>query len=155
MAGTKVKEGDALPDVELEAYPSGRKVGLSAYRGRWLVLYFYPRDDTTGCTLEACGFRDSIKPIRDLGAEVIGVSTDSTHSHEKFAGKYNLNFTLLSDSKGDLGSTLGVLKDDGSSMYRVTFFVDPGGRIAKIYPKVNPTVHAKEVLDDLKSMKDN
>jgi peroxiredoxin Q/BCP len=153
MADIKVKAGEVVPDVELEAYPIRRKVRLSSYLGKWLVLYFYPRDDTPGCTREACSFRDSIKTIRSCGAEVVGVSTDSTSSHEKFAGKYGLNFTLLSDPRGELGSRLGVLKGKGSYMSRVTFLVDPKGRIVKIYPKVDPSVHAEQVISDLKALK--
>ena len=154
MAEIKVKVGDTLPDISLLAYPGGTKANLSSYFGRWLVLYLYPRDDTPGCTKEACSFRDSIKAIRELGAEVVGVSTDGVGSHERFAGKYGLNFTLLSDPKGQLGSSLGVLKEGGSSMYRVTFLVDPKGRIAKIYQKVDPSIHSEEVLGDLRSIKD-
>jgi peroxiredoxin Q/BCP len=153
VANIKIKVGDLVPDSELEAYPDRKKVKLSAYRGKWLVLYFYPRDNTSGCTKEACGFRDSSKLIKDLGAEVLGVSTDSLSSHERFAGKYHLDFTLLSDSKGELGSLLGALKENGSSMYRVTFLIDPDGRIAKIYPKVDPLIHPAEIVNDLKAMK--
>src|SRR5271157_3146361 len=136
MVEVKVKVGDYVPDVRLLAYPDKSEAKLSSYRGKWIVLYFYPHDDTLGCTKEACGFRDSIKTIKALGADVIGVSTDGLSSHERFARKYDLNFTLLSDTKGELGSCLGVLKESGSSMYRVTFLVNSDGRIAKIYPKV-------------------
>jgi peroxiredoxin Q/BCP len=153
MAEVKVKVGDFVPDARLEAYPDKNEVKLSSYRGRWIVLYFYPRDDTPGCTKEACGFRDSIKTIKALGADVIGVSTDGLSSHERFASKYGLNFTLLSDTKGELGSSLGVLKENGSSMHRVTFLVNPDGRIAKIYPKVDPLIHSAEVISDLKMLK--
>jgi peroxiredoxin Q/BCP len=155
MAEVKAKVGDYVPDAYLEAYPDKNKVKLSSYRGRWIVLYFYPRDDTPGCTKEACGFRDSIKSIRALGSDVIGVSTDGLSSHERFTNKYGLNFTLLSDTKGELGSALGVLKENGSSMYRVTFLVNPDGRIAKIYPKVDPLIHSAEVTNDLKMLKGN
>ncbi len=155
MIDIKVKVGDRVPDVELEAWPQGSAVKLSSYLGRWVVLYFYPRDDTSGCTKEACSFRDSISPIKELGAEVVGVSTDSTSSHERFAGKYGLNFTLLSDPKATLGSSLGVFKEGGSSMYRVTFLIDPQGRIARIYPRVDPSIHSEEVLKDLRSLKSN
>jgi len=153
MAEIQVKVGDALPDIELEAFPEGKKVKTSSYTGKWLVLYFYPRDDTSGCTKEACAFRDSIGQIKDLGAAVVGVSTDSLGSHEKFTNKYGLNFTLLSDPKGDLGSRLGVMKDGGGSMYRVTFLVNPKGRVEKIYPKVNPSIHADEIINDLHALK--
>jgi peroxiredoxin Q/BCP len=153
LADVKVKVGDSVSDAKLEAYPEKSEVRLSSYHGKWLVLYFYPRDDTSGCTKEACGFRDSITKIKALGAEVVGVSTDGLSSHERFTNKYGLNFTLLSDTKGDLGSSLGVLKENGSSMYRVTFLLNPEGRIAKIYPKVDPSVHPAEVINDLKNLK--
>jgi peroxiredoxin Q/BCP len=155
MAEMKVKVGDYVPDVSLEAYPNRNGVRLASYLGRWIVLYFYPRDDTPGCTKEACGFRDSIKTIKGLGAEVIGVSTDSLSSHARFTSKYGLNFTLLSDREAELGSQLGVLKENGSSMYRVTFLINPQGRIAKIYPKVDPLTHSAEVIEDLKRLKGN
>jgi peroxiredoxin Q/BCP len=148
----KVKEGDLVPDIMLEAYPEKKGIRLSSYHGKWIVLYFYPRDDTSGCTREACGFRDSMKAIKGLGAEVVGVSTDGAGSHERFTNKYDLNFTLLSDTKGELGSSLGVLKENGSSMYRVTFLVGPNGRIAKVYPKVDPLVHPAEIIKDLRTL---
>ncbi len=153
MVEVRVKVGEYLPDAKLEAYPDKNEVKLSSCRGRWIVLYFYPRDDTPGCTKEACGFRDSIKTIEALGADVIGVSMDGLSSHERFANKYGLNFTLLSDTKGELGSSLGVLKENGSSMHRVTFLVNPDGRIARIYPKVDPLIHSTEVINDLKMLK--
>jgi peroxiredoxin Q/BCP len=149
VAEVKAKVGDLVPDIMLEAYPRKKGIRLSSYYGKWIVLYFYPRDDTPGCTREACGFRDSIEMIKALGADVIGVSTDGVGSHERFTNKYDLNFTLLSDTKGELGSSLGVLKENGSSMYRVTFLVGPDGRIAKVYPKVDPLVHPAEVIKDL------
>jgi peroxiredoxin Q/BCP len=155
MAGVKVKAGDYMPDSKLEAYPDKSQVKLSSYRGKWIVLHFYPRDDTPGCTKEACGFRDSIKTTRALGADVIGVSTDGLISHERFTKKHKINFTLLSDTKGELGSSLGVLKENGSSVYRVTFPVNSEGRIAKIYSKVDPLIHSAEVINDLKVLKGN
>jgi peroxiredoxin Q/BCP len=143
-----------IPDLELDAYPGPGRSKLSDFRGRWLVLYFYPRDDTPGCTKEACGFRDSLHEIQKLGAQVVGVSTDSVASHSKFSKKYGLNFTLLSDMEGRLGRVFGVLRDGASVLTenRVTFLVDPEGRVRKVYPRVIPTDHSVEVLNDLKAM---
>ncbi|MDG6933539.1 MAG: peroxiredoxin [Nitrososphaerota archaeon] len=147
-----IKEGDKLPEVELESYPAAGKKKTSEFRGKWLVLYFYPRDDTPGCTKEACGFRDTISEIAKLGANVVGVSTDSVDSHRRFHEKYSLNFPLLSDPEGKLGREIGVLNEGSSrpSMRRVTLLVDPKGVVRKIYPKVDPTVHSDEVVRDLK-----
>ncbi|MEM0118185.1 MAG: peroxiredoxin [Conexivisphaerales archaeon] len=149
----KLKEGDAFPDVELQAYPEGKK-SVSDYRGKWLVLYFYPRDDTPGCTTEACSFRDHIADIKKLGAEVVGVSTDDYKSHERFAKKYNLNFTLLSDVDGELGKLVGALREGAARLTenRVTFLIDPKGYVAKVYPKVTPSDHSEEIIRDLKSL---
>lgn len=147
-----IKEGDKLPEVELESYPAPGKKKTSEFREKWLVLYFYPRDDTPGCTKEACGFRDSISEITKLGANVVGVSTDSVDSHRRFHEKYSLNFSLLSDPKGELGRKIGVLNEGSSrpSMRRVTLLVDPKGMVRKVYPKVDPTAHSDEVVRDLK-----
>lgn len=149
-----IREGDRLPDLELEAYPADGKRKLSSFRGKWLVLYFYPRDDTPGCTKEACGFRDTNSEIVKLGANVVGVSPDSVDSHKRFYQKYSLNFPLLSDPKGELGKRLGVLREDSDrpSMRRVTFIVDPDGVVRKIYPKVDPSSHSNEIVEDLKKL---
>ncbi len=152
----KLKEGERFPDIELQAYPDGKKK-VSDYKGKWLVLYFYPRDDTPGCTTEACSFRDHISDIRKLGAEVVGVSTDDYKSHEKFAKKYNLNFTLLSDTDGELGKAVGALRENASRLTenRVTFLIDPKGFIAKVYPRVTPSEHSEEIIQDLKALSRN
>lgn len=157
MPELKVKEGDLFPDVALEAYPDKEKKSISDYRGRWLVLYFYPRDDTPGCTTEACSFRDYISEIRKLGAEVVGVSTDDYENHARFAKKYNLNFTLLSDTQGILGEKVGALRDGTQRLTenRVTFIIAPDGKVAKVYPRVTPSEHAKEVIRDLTQLSGN
>lgn len=137
----------------------GKSVKLSDYKGRWVVLYFYPKDDTPGCTTEACNFRDERESIAELGnAEVIGISKDTVASHKKFADKHNLNFTILSDE------SLGTIKAYNAwgerSMYgkvymgiiRSTFIIDPEGNIVKHYPKVNPKKHAVEIINDLKDL---
>jgi peroxiredoxin Q/BCP len=124
--------------------------------GDWVLLYFYPKDDTSGCTKEACAIRDELPNFKKLKCKVLGVSTDSVESHKKFADKYGLPFTLLSDEDKKVVEKYGVWQE--KSMYgrkymgiaRSSFMIDPKGRIAKIYQKVNPETHAEEVLQDLK-----
>lgn len=119
---------------------------LEDYRGSWLVLYFYPKDDTPGCTREACGIRDTIRELSAL-TTVCGVSADSVVSHKKFADKYSLPFTLLSDPEKKM---LSSYQTDGMLFAkRTTFLIDPSGIIAKIYEKVSPDSHAQMLLDDL------
>lgn len=120
---------------------------LEDYRGLWLVLYFYPKDDTPGCTREACGIRDNLSELSAL-ATVCGVSADSVASHKKFADKYSLPFTLLSDPEKKMLSTYQA--DGRLFAKRTTFLIDPSGMIAKIYEKVSPDTHAQALLDDLK-----
>jgi peroxiredoxin Q/BCP len=128
---------------------------LAEYKGTWIVLYFYPKDDTPGCTKEACGFRDTVKEIQLLGAEVIGISKDSPASHKKFKEKYNLPFTLLSDENKEVikaYNSWGKKKFMGKEFegtLRNTFLIDPDGKIYKTYEHVNPTQHAEEVIKDL------
>ena len=147
-----LREGDWAPDFELPD-STGKKVRLSGFRGKKIVvLYFYPKDDTPGCTREACSFRDSFDVYRDAGAEILGVSVDGVDSHQKFASKYHLNFTLLSDHEKTISKTYGVLRPTGTSDDRVTFIIDKEGRIAKIFPHVRVDSHSTEVLDTIKSI---
>jgi peroxiredoxin Q/BCP len=147
----KLKEGDHAPNFKARTQSDGQ-VSLSDFKGKPVVLYFYPRDDTPGCTKEACGFRDEFAPIKKRGAVVIGVSTDSTRSHAKFAAKYKLPFLLVADEDKEIARAYGVwgpkkfmgMKFIG--MHRVTFLIGPDGRIKKIWPKVKPAEHAAEVL---------
>lgn len=149
------------PDFSLQDQ-NGQTKTLQNYSGKWVVLYFYPKDDTPGCTTEACTFRDERDVIAELGkAEVIGISKDSVASHKKFADKYNLNFTLLSDESMD---TIKAYNAWGErSMYgkvymgiiRSTFIIDPRGNIVKHYPKVTPKNHAAEIIKDLQSLQKN
>ena len=130
----------------------GGTVSLSDLRGKHVILYFYPRDNTPGCTKEACAFRDDYGAFRKKGAVVLGVSTDSAGSHDKFAGKYQLPFTLMSDEDKKIAQAYGAwgektfLGRKYQGMHRVTFLIGPDGRIKKIWPTVKPAEHAQEVL---------
>jgi peroxiredoxin Q/BCP len=149
----KVKVGDAAPDFE-GPLADGSRLGLKDFVGKKsVVLYFYPKDDTPGCTKEACSFRDNIQPIRALGAEIVGVSIDGVESHKKFSTKFNLPFPLISDKGKQIAKAYGVLKDTKTSTRRVTFLIDKNGRIAKIFPKVDATNHTPEVVAALKEIK--
>ena len=134
---------------------NGKIHNLSDYKGSWVVLYFYPKDDTPGCTKEACNFRDSLHELQKKGAVVLGISKDSVTSHKKFAEKYNLNFPLLSDENYGvikLYKAWGVKKFMGrefEGIIRTTYLIDPDGEIKKVYKNVNPTIHAGEIIKDL------
>lgn len=131
---------------------------LSDYKEQWVLLYFYPKDDTSGCTKEACGLRDNWKELKKLGCAVLGVSKDPVKSHKKFVDKYELPFTLLADEDTKIMQSYGVWQE--KSMYgrkymgtvRASFLIDPKGKIAKVYPKVKPAEHAEEVLKDVKAL---
>lgn len=145
--------GDAAPDFELEDQ-QGQRHRLDDYRGRWLLLYFYPKDDTPGCTREACGFRDDFGALRDLDAAILGVSLDNANSHQRFAGKYALSFPLLTDKGGRTAAAYGALLALGPLKLtrRHSFLIDPDGRIARIYRSVKPAQHSGQVLADLRSI---
>lgn len=123
---------------------NGQPQSLQAYRGKWVILYFYPKDDTPGCTKEACNFRDSLRQLQKLGLVVLGVSKDSVASHGRFATKYQLNFPLLSDPDHQV-------IEQYQAFSRTTYLIDPKGFIAKVYPQVNPTQHVSEILGDFPS----
>lgn len=147
----KLQEGDIAPDFTA-ATNGGGKVSLSDFKGKNVILYFYPRDNTPGCTLEACAFRDEFAAIRKKGAVVIGVSTDSAKSHDKFAERFKLPFTLVADEDKKIVQAYGAwgpksfLGKKYQGTYRVSFLIGPDGRIKKVWPAVKPTLHAKEVL---------
>ncbi len=124
---------------------------LSDYSGKWLVLYFYPKDDTPGCTKEACHFRDDLAQLEKLGGHVVGVSVDDSGSHAEFAKKYNLPFPLLSDKDGKVAESYGALMNLGIAKIakRYTFLIDPKGNIAKSYLSVDTSRHSQEIIDDL------
>lgn len=152
QAQEPLRPGQPAPDFNLPDQ-NGKPHRLSDYRGKWLALYFYVKDDTPGCTEQACKFRDDIGELDDLGAEVVGVSVDDTASHAQFARKYNLPFPLLADSKGETAARYGSLRSDGSLAKRNTFLIDPQGRIAKVYLSANTSRNSAEVIEDLKKLK--
>ena len=127
---------------------------LEEYRGQWLAIYFYPKDDTPGCTKEACNFRDNIYAFKAIDAVVVGISVDDVESHKKFSDKYKLPFTLLADSDNTTATAYGVLKDYKllKLASRQSFLVDPEGKIAKHYADVDPDTHTDEVLADIKTL---
>ena len=151
--GSQRMEGSAAPDFALQDQ-NGRMHRLGDYSGRWLVLYFYPRDDTPGCTREACRFRDDIGVLGELNAAVVGVSVDDTRSHAEFARKYQLPFPLLSDPDGCTATAYDSLLNLGLVKFarRRTFIIAPDGRIAARFDKIDPAHHAEEVARVLRAL---
>lgn len=153
----KLKAGDKAPSFTLPDQ-DGKNRKLSEYRGQWVLLYFYPKDDTPGCTKEACTIRDNFTAFKKLKIAVLGVSADSVIKHKKFADKYDLPFTLLSDEEKGMLNEYGVwgkkkfMGREYMGINRQSFLIDPSGKIAKVYEKVKPTDHADEVLADLKEL---
>jgi peroxiredoxin Q/BCP len=143
------------PDFSLPG-SDGRDHSLADFKGKWLVLYFYPKDNTPGCSAEACGFRDARDELTDLGAEVVGISRDEAAAHDKFKAKYNLNFTLLSDPEAKTIRDYGAW---GKRMFgvegilRKTFLIDPGGIVRKVYGRVTPVGHGTQVIEELKKLR--
>jgi peroxiredoxin Q/BCP len=149
----ELKVRDKSPEFSLMD-ERGRLVSLRDYLGKKVViLYFYPKDFTPGCTAEACSFRDDYKIYEERGAVVVGVSLDSVESHMKFSEKYNLPFLLLSDSRKEVAKAYGVLGTGGFLAKRVTFVIDKEGRIAAVFPKVDVKHHSEEVLKVLDELK--
>jgi len=134
---------------------TGTPRSLSDFTGQWIVLYFYPKDDTPGCTTEACSLRDARDDLAELGAEIIGVSKDDASSHEKFKAKHSLNFTLLTDADGKVINEYGAW---GKKMFgqegilRRTFLIDPTGIVRKVYGRVTPLGHGDQVIRELKKL---
>ncbi len=145
------QQGEILPDLQLTT-ESGERIGAGELTGQKTVLYFYPKDDTPGCTKEACAFRDRMNDYAEAGIQVYGVSLDSPESHREFREKYGLNFPLLTDEGGRASQALGVLREDRKRTNRVTFLLDTEGKISKVYPEVSPETHAEEILEDAASM---
>lgn len=152
-AGEVPKAGQSAPDFNLPDQ-NGQAHTLQEYAGKWLVLYFYPKDDTPGCTQEACAFRDDLHQLTALGAQVVGVSVDDSSSHAEFAKKYHLPFPLLADKRSEVAARYGVLMNLGfiKMARRYTFLIDPQGRISKVYDKVETSRHSKEIIDDLNKL---
>ena len=151
------KKGSKAPDYTLPDQ-DGKIHTPSEYLGKWVLLYFYPKDDTPGCTIEACTLRDQFKDFTIIGAVILGVSTDSVSSHKKFANAYKLPFTLLADEHKEVVGRYGVFgeKKFMGRIYmgtkRTSFLIDPSGEIAKVYEKVKPEQHAVQVITDLKEL---
>ena len=145
--------GDAAPAFRLQDQ-NGEWHTLDDYRGQWVALYFYPKDDTPGCTTEACAFRDDVFKFKKMGVAVVGVSVDDVASHKAFAEKHKLPFTLLADSEKSVAKEYGVLTAyNGTELAsRQTFLIDPDGKVAKHYDKVQADKHSPEVLADLETL---
>jgi thioredoxin-dependent peroxiredoxin len=148
---TMPQQGQQLPDVEFTT-EDGERFFAGDLEGEKTVLYFYPKDDTPGCTKEACAFRDRMPDYAQADIRVYGVSLDSPESHRRFREKYNLNFPLLTDEGGRAADALGVLREGGKSANRVTFLLGSDVRIARVYPEVSPETHADEILEDAASL---
>ncbi len=142
--------GSVAPDFE-SVDQDGKSVKLSTFRGSPVVLYFYPKDDTPGCTMEACNFRDNFSQFKDRGITVLGVSVDGQRSHKKFQEKYKLNFTLVADDSRKIVSSYGAKGMTGSAK-RVTYIIDKEGKIAHVYEKVTPKEHGVEVLSKMREL---
>ncbi|GGM71222.1 peroxiredoxin [Thermogymnomonas acidicola] len=141
--------GAQAPDFEFTD-TDGKRKRLSDLRGRPVVVYFYPKDNTPGCTTEACGFRDSMQAYESRGVKVIGISVDSEESHRKFREKFGLNFPLVPDPEKRIVSAYGVLGD--RSAKRITYIIGPDGKVAYVYGKVSPKDHPAEVLEKLREL---
>lgn len=154
----KLAVGQEAPDFNLPD-KDAKSHSLHDYQGKWLLLYFYPADDTPGCTTEACGFRDNLPKFKDLKAEVVGISTQDSTSHTKFATKYQLPFTLLADTAKKTVSDYGIWapkKMFGKEFFgtkRTSFLIDPQGKIVRIYENVRPPKHPQQVLEDLRKVR--
>ena len=163
MSDTEIKELEPAPDFTLPAIGSDNvvkdgQVQLSALRGHTIVLYFYPKDDTPGCTAEACSFRDANREMQKSGIVVLGVSADSVESHQKFADKYGLPYPLLADTDTTVSQLYGVWKEKNYAgktymgINRETFLIDKDGIVRKIWHKVRPDDHANEVLETVEAL---
>lgn len=155
-AAAKPKVGEVAPAISLEDQ-NGKTINLADYKGKWVVVYFYPKDETPGCTTQACEFRDNIFAYRNAGAQVLGISVDDVESHRKFAENHGLPFPLLADVSHETAKRYGVLSKFGENVIaaRETFLVDPSGKIAKHYVvgRDNLEGHSKVVLADIESLK--
>ena len=146
-ANDELTKGMQAPDFTLVDQDNIKR-SLTDYSGQWVVLYFYPKDDTPGCTTEACSFRDNIEIINNLKANILGVSVDSQESHKDFSDKYSLPFPILADINGEVAKKYDSFGSFVGFKYasRHTFIINPAGKIHKIYKKVNPSKHAAEII---------
>ena len=153
LAAGTIVIGEDAPEFELSDQ-SGQLHSLEDYRDKWVVLYFYPKDETPGCTIEACEFRDNIFEFNKINAQILGVSLDDVESHQKFAEHHSLPFPLLADVDGQAADADGVKTRRLGMKFakRQTFLIDPEGKIAKHYEKVQPATHSAQVLADLKDL---
>lgn len=145
------------PDFTLSD-DSGTDHSLSDYRGRWVIVYFYPKDDTPGCTVEACSLRDARDELASMGAEIIGISKDDASSHEKFKSKHLLNFTLLTDPEARTINDYeawGKKQFGNEGILRKTFIIDPKGIVAKVYGRVTPAGHGEQIVHELEQLQAN
>jgi len=153
-----IKVGQKAPDFVLPNQ-EGKKIKLTDLLGQWILLYFYPKDNTPGCTKEACSIRDTMPKFDQKGLKVMGISVDSVESHKKFSKKHNLPFDLLSDEQKKVVKSYGVwvpkkfLGREFLGTQRTSFLIDPDGKIAKVYEKVKPAEHARQVLEDLTKLR--
>lgn len=152
LAGDAPTVGSQAPAFNLQDQ-NGDWHKLDDYRGQWLAIYFYPKDDTPGCTTEACNFRDSIHAFKAIGAAVVGISVDDVESHKEFSDKYKLPFTILADSDNKTSVAYGVLRDYKliKIASRQSFLIDPEGIVVKHYDDVDPDEHTDQVLADIKN----
>ncbi len=151
MGNEKIQLGDIAPDFTVKNHRN-EDFTLSGSKGKWIILYFYPKADTPGCTSQACSFRDAATILRDEGAEIYGISTDSVKSNAKFHEKYYLNFDLLSDVKGNISKQYGVKMGIMNMSKRWTFLINPDQKITGIYPDVDPSKDASTVLAKIKEI---
>ena len=156
VSGSDLNEGDLAPNFNLQDQ-NGEWHSLEDYKGQYVVLFFYPKDGTPGCTTEACSFRDNIFEFQSLDTQILGVSLDDVDSHQEFSEKYSLPYPILADVNQNCADDYGVL---GKFMMmtiakRQSFIIDPQGKILKRYSKVDPDSHTSEVIEDLKSFREN
>lgn len=154
----KLKIGQSAPNFRLDDQ-DGKTHELKSHNGEWVLIYFYPKDDTPGCTKETCAIRDNFPDFKKMKLRVFGISVDSVKSHKKFIEKYKLPFTLLSDGKKEVVEKYDVwakkkfMGREYMGILRTSFLINPDGQISKIYEKVKPDIHAKEILADFKNLK--
>lgn len=153
----EIKQGDKVPDFKLKDQ-DGVTCTFEDYKGRWILLYFYPKDDTPGCTIEACSFRDHFFEFQENGIEVVGVSVDDAASHQKFIEKFDLPFTLLTDLDKKIVKQFGIwgkkefMGREYMGTNRTSFLIDPWGEVVKVYRDVNPDLHIQEILADFEEL---